>query len=131
SLIVAGPGGRPAIAPPLATMAPRPSNAASPLTGAPGLAIVGRDEVCVGRGSLVVLPAADAVRASAWVTCATNSFEVVLGTDTVTSPPGGGTIAVDRATEWAIRGDAAVELNADRSIARSVRIGTPSSIAVG
>ncbi|MEO5940380.1 MAG: hypothetical protein ABIZ72_05435, partial [Candidatus Limnocylindrales bacterium] len=63
--------------------------------------------------------------------CGADAEEVVLGADTVTRRPGLGIIATDGTSEWAIQGDSAVQLSRDRSIVRSVRIGTPSAIAVG
>jgi streptogramin lyase len=65
------------------------------------------------------------------VTCGPDSDEIVLGTDTVTRRPGLGAVAADGAAEWAVKGDSVVQLNLDRSIARSVRIGTPSAVAAG
>jgi outer membrane protein assembly factor BamB len=86
---------------------------------------------CGQRYSDLVALDATATRASAWVTCGPDSDEIVLGTDTVTRRPGLGAVAADGAAEWAVKGDSVVQLNPDRSIARSVRIGTPAAIAAG
>ncbi len=92
---------------------------------------VRQTQTCSRQGSLVVLQGGSGIRASAWVTCGVDSEEVVLGTDTGTPRPGLGVVATDGTSEWAIRGDSVAELTRDRSIIRSVRIGTPSAIAVG
>jgi hypothetical protein len=97
----------------------------------PALVVDRTHATCARHGSLVVLPARTGVAASAWVTCGVDSEEIVLGTDSVTARPGLGLIAADGPVEWAIHGDSVVRLNPDRSIAQTVRIGTPSTIAVG
>ena len=113
-----------------------PGASVAPPTGSAGAgrspgAPSGTHQTCARQGSLVVLPGRTGTRASAWVTCGADSDEVVLGTDTVTRRPGLGIVATDGTLEWAIQGDAVVELSRDRSVVRSVRIGTPSAIAVG
>jgi len=112
-----------------------PSPAASAGAGPSGrsamLVIERSHATCDRQGSLTVLPGGPGIQSSAWVTCGTDSEEIVLGGDTVTARPGLGAIASDGTTDWALRGDSVVQLNADRSVARTVRIGTPSAIAVG
>jgi len=97
----------------------------------PALAVARSHDTCGRRGNLVVLPGTAAVRASVWVTCGADSEEVIIGTDTITRRPGLSTVASDGTADWAIDGDSVVRLAADRSVVETVRIGTPSAIAVG
>ena len=116
-----------------ASVPPSPSGGV-PSGGAarePSLVIERSTPSCAHRGVLTVVPAASGTRSSAWLTCGVDSEEIVLGTGTVTRRPGLGAITSDGTSDWAISGDSVVRLNPDRSIAQTVRIGTPSAIAIG
>lgn len=104
--------------------------AASPPIPVRDLVPLRSHQTCARRGGLVVLPATASDQASAWVTCGADAEEVVIGSDAVTRRSGLGAIATDGTSDWAIRGDSVVELAADRSVERSVRIGTPGSLVV-
>lgn len=120
-----------------ATATPAPTNATPPPTVPPllGGSVVPlvaerTHETCSLRGPLTILPAIGTIPASAWVACGADAQEIVLGTSAVVDRPGLGTIAADAGHEWAIRGDSVVRLNPDRTIAGTVRIGTPGALAV-
>ena len=113
------------------TPTPSPQPGATVAGAAPTLVVERSTASCAHRGTLTVVPAAPGTRSSAWVTCGADSEEFVLGSGISTRRPGLGAIATDGSIEWAISGDSVVRLDPDRSIAQTVRIGTPAAIAIG
>src|SRR5262249_58278114 len=103
--------------------------------------VIARWATCTPGGNLALLSAADGVgggasggsagsAGSAWTLCGSEAREIRIGSPDVAARPDIGNVAGSDAAPWAIRGDSVVQLGADRTPIRTVRIGTPGALAV-